>query len=198
MKNLLTTLTLSMVIVLSGVVIGTTEEITIDEDKLREIIKEVIKENPKLILDTVNRYIKEQRKKRQIQQLESSFKNRIPYTVSDNNPLKGSLSAPITIIEYTDFQCPYCSRGATTVYKLLEMYPEKVKLVFKNNPLENNPLSVLCVSVVKKILPVSTDITLNGIKRTLNPYPAFLDYMYINHCSFHILMSQQFMNRMVN
>lgn len=110
-------------------------EAPIDEDKLREIIKEVIKENPKLMLDTINDYIKEQKKKKQVEQLESSFKNRIKLEVSENNPSKGPEDAAITLIEYTDFQCPYCDRGAKTVKDVMKKYPGKIRLVFKNNPL---------------------------------------------------------------
>lgn len=111
----------------------------LNEEQIREIVKQVIKENPKLILDTVNNYIREQQKKKQEQALEASFKNRIKDVISKNNPTKGPEKAPITIIEYTDFQCPYCRRGAETIHRIMEMYPNKIRLVFKNNPLKFHP-----------------------------------------------------------
>jgi len=111
----------------------------ISEEQVREIVKQVIKENPKLIFDTVNNYVKEQQKKKQEQALEASFKNRIKDVISKNNPTKGPEKAPITIIEYTDFQCPYCTRGAETIHRIMEMYPNEVRLVFKNNPLKFHP-----------------------------------------------------------
>ena len=107
----------------------------IDEEKVREIVKEVIKDNPELIYNTLNKYAKEQRTRQQEQLLESSFTNRTPDVVGSNNPTKGPENAPITITEYTDFQCSFCSRGANTVLKLLKLYPGKVRLAFKNNPL---------------------------------------------------------------
>lgn len=53
-----------------------------------------------------------------------------------NEPIKGKVGAPITIIEFTDFQCPYCSRAQSTIEKIFSEYPEKVQLIFKDFPLE--------------------------------------------------------------
>lgn len=50
-------------------------------------------------------------------------------------PTLGDPNAPITIVEFTDFECPFCSRGSNTIKELMEKYPGKIKLVFKHNPL---------------------------------------------------------------
>lgn len=50
-------------------------------------------------------------------------------------PFKGSADAKVTIVEYSDFQCPFCSKAAKTVSELEKKYGNKVKLVFKNFPL---------------------------------------------------------------
>lgn len=49
---------------------------------------------------------------------------------------KGSVDAPVQIIEFSDFQCPYCTRGATVVDEVIAFYGDKVSLVFKHFPLE--------------------------------------------------------------
>ena len=49
--------------------------------------------------------------------------------------VKGNKNAPITITEFSDFQCPYCSRLQPTLSDVLKAYPEDVKLVFKDFPL---------------------------------------------------------------
>ena len=108
----------------------------ISQKQIREIVKEVIKENPKLIHETVVNYLKQAQEKKQEQQLDANFKNRIEDIVSDNNPVEGPKDAPITVIEYTEFQCPYCRKGSETIHKIMETYPKKVRLVFKNNPLK--------------------------------------------------------------
>ena len=55
--------------------------------------------------------------------------------VSDEDRTKGPEDAIITVIEYTDFQCPYCSMAYTELEKLLEMYPDDVRLVYRALPL---------------------------------------------------------------
>lgn len=52
-----------------------------------------------------------------------------------NSPVKGPTNAPITLIEYSDFQCPFCARAEVTVKRLLKNYPGKIRLVYKNFPL---------------------------------------------------------------
>jgi len=50
-------------------------------------------------------------------------------------PAFGPESAPVTIVEFSDFQCPFCSRAATTVDKIKEKYSDKVRFVFRQFPL---------------------------------------------------------------
>jgi protein-disulfide isomerase len=50
-------------------------------------------------------------------------------------PARGNPNAPVLIVEFSDFQCPYCARGAETMEQLLEKYPNDVKFVFKHFPL---------------------------------------------------------------
>jgi protein-disulfide isomerase len=52
----------------------------------------------------------------------------------DGKP-KGSTSAPITIVEFSDFQCPFCSRVLPTLDKLQKDYPGKIRVFFRHNPL---------------------------------------------------------------
>lgn len=56
--------------------------------------------------------------------------------VSDADAQKGPNDAPITIIEISEFQCPYCNKAKETVDELMEIYPDKIKLVFKHLPLD--------------------------------------------------------------
>ena len=50
-------------------------------------------------------------------------------------PIKGSKTAKVTIVEYSDFQCPFCSRVEPTVTKVMEAYPKDVRVAFKQLPL---------------------------------------------------------------
>jgi len=57
------------------------------------------------------------------------------------SPFKGAASAPVTIVLFTDFQCPYCARIVPQLNEVLEKDKGKVKLVFKNFPLNNHPFA---------------------------------------------------------
>ena len=54
----------------------------------------------------------------------------------------GDLTAPVTIVEFTDFQCPYCSRGAQTVKQLMGKYEGKIRLVVRHYPLPSHPAAM--------------------------------------------------------
>jgi len=55
----------------------------------------------------------------------------------DGAPSKGPADAPVVVVEYSDFECPYCKRAHATMKELAERFPDKVRLVFKNHPLPN-------------------------------------------------------------
>ncbi len=59
--------------------------------------------------------------------------------LAEGVPIKGNPDAPVTIIEFSDFQCPYCSRAANTVEQILAKYPNDVKFVFQHFPLGFHP-----------------------------------------------------------
>lgn len=54
-------------------------------------------------------------------------------------PSRGPENAPVTIVEFSDFQCPFCSRAIESVEKVMETYPGKVRLVFRQFPLDFHP-----------------------------------------------------------
>ena len=54
---------------------------------------------------------------------------------ADPMRLRGNPDAPVTIVEFSDFQCPYCQIAQATVKELLEKYKGKVRLGFRDLPL---------------------------------------------------------------
>ncbi len=62
-------------------------------------------------------------------------------------PFKGPIDAPIVIVEYTDFQCPYCARLLPIFKELLRLYPKEIKVVYKNYPLRGHPYSKKAASL---------------------------------------------------
>jgi len=54
------------------------------------------------------------------------------------DPVRGPAAAPVTIIEFSDFQCPFCARVNPTLERVRQAYGDKVKIVFKDFPLPNH------------------------------------------------------------
>jgi len=61
--------------------------------------------------------------------------NRVYNIPAGNSPVKGNKNASVTIVEFSDFQCPYCAMLQPTLNEVLKVYPKEVKLVFKHFPL---------------------------------------------------------------
>ncbi|MGH9821728.1 MAG: thioredoxin domain-containing protein [Blastocatellia bacterium] len=59
--------------------------------------------------------------------------------MNDEGPSKGAANSPITVVEFADFQCPYCREERATLDQLMRAYPDKVRLVFKQLPLPSHP-----------------------------------------------------------
>jgi protein-disulfide isomerase/uncharacterized membrane protein len=53
-----------------------------------------------------------------------------------NAPTKGPENAPVTIVEYSDFQCPFCARSAATMSAILKAYEGRVRYIYRNYPLD--------------------------------------------------------------
>lgn len=52
-----------------------------------------------------------------------------------DSPIKGPKNARVTLVEFSDFQCPFCSRATTFANEILAAFPKDVKLVYKHLPL---------------------------------------------------------------
>jgi protein-disulfide isomerase len=60
---------------------------------------------------------------------------RAKVSIPEGEPTKGPEDAPIVMVEFSDYQCPYCKRAEATVTKVLEEYGDKIHLVFRDYPL---------------------------------------------------------------
>lgn len=76
---------------------------------------------------------KEQAEQQQQEQAEK-IKNVRP--VDETDHLRGNVSAPVSIIEYSDYECPYCKRNHPTVEKVFANYDGQVNWVYRHLPLE--------------------------------------------------------------
>ncbi len=56
--------------------------------------------------------------------------------VAAEGPARGSAEAAVTIVEFSDFGCPYCKRAAGTLSRVLDSYADRVRLVYRHFPLQ--------------------------------------------------------------
>lgn len=122
---------------------GAAQNIT--DENLVQLLRQTLQEKPELILDVLRQNsesvldIAQQgstlRRKRS---LEAQWRDDIkqPKKMSlDNRPAIGPASAPVTIVAFSDFTCPYCEQGAQTAQRIIEIYGDKVRYIFKHLPL---------------------------------------------------------------
>ncbi len=55
------------------------------------------------------------------------------------SPFRGPEDAPVTIVEFVDYDCPFCADEEKTIKQVLDAYPKEVKVVIKNLPLDIHP-----------------------------------------------------------
>ena len=112
---------------------------------IREQVLKTIRENPDVVMDVLkeknievlqivekgSRDLAEKRREERLQlDLASPKKPRIDLA----RPVIGDPNAPITIVEYSDFQCFYCGKAARIVQDLVAKYPQKIRVFFKHMP----------------------------------------------------------------
>jgi len=78
----------------------------------------------------------------EMRRMEEDFKNPVKVTIEKGRATLGDKNAPITIFEFSDFQCPFCQRGYETVEALRQKYGKKVLFMFRHLPLSFHPLAM--------------------------------------------------------
>jgi protein-disulfide isomerase len=99
------------------------------------------------IAPAISRYLQDQQRTKARQDLIADLRKTAPAVrvmfdpprtkidVAANDPAIGAASAPITIVEFSDFQCPFCQRAAPTLKQIRAKYGDKVRVVWKDYPL---------------------------------------------------------------
>lgn len=100
-----------------------------------EILYKAIKANPKGFLDTVNEAVEMAKSQMATAAMDEEFKNPKSPTIEEGRAIFGKADAPITIVEYSDFQCPYCDQGYKVMKEVKQKYGDKVRIVYKHLPL---------------------------------------------------------------
>ncbi|MDR2489578.1 MAG: thioredoxin domain-containing protein [Desulfovibrio sp.] len=105
-----------------------------------EILMEILKENSETVLEIAQQGSILRKRKAALAQWENDVKQRKIVSLEDR-PFRGDSNAPVTIVAYSDFTCPYCRQAEATMGQLLKKYEGTIRLTFKALPKEDMPLS---------------------------------------------------------
>lgn len=104
--------------------------------KLEQQILQVIRKNPAIILEVLQKYAIEQQQKEQQAQADTfkSARKQLNSLIGDS-PTMGAKDRKIVMVEFSDFQCPYCATASLELKKFMAKHSDKVTLVYKHFPL---------------------------------------------------------------
>lgn len=112
-------------------------------NKNPQLIFDVIENNPEQFIEVVNSAAQKAQQQKYDQQLakikadqERELKEPKKPTLNTERLLDGTEEAPITIVEYADFQCPACAMAASSLQEFKAKYPGKFKFYYKHLPLD--------------------------------------------------------------
>jgi protein-disulfide isomerase len=115
-------------------------------EKDPSIVFVAIEKDPAQFIEVVNKAAKEAQGKAQQKEMEeetkkrdAEFSNPLKPKIDEGRAFMGPKDAKITIVEFSDFECPYCSRGYNTIKQVLKEYPTQVRVLFKHMPLDFHP-----------------------------------------------------------
>jgi protein-disulfide isomerase len=105
-----------------------------------DLILDVLREHPVELVEILEQAVQAKREADQQKQEEDDLAQRRDPEIFANRPMRGNPEAEITIVEYSDFQCPYCSTATANLKDLMSGADgDDIRLVFKHLPL--NPVS---------------------------------------------------------
>jgi protein-disulfide isomerase len=130
---------------------GPTTAAAPSREAVRQEVEAVLRENPQMLLDVlsehkielfdiVNAGVKAKREQAENKQLEISLANPKQPAINPERPHIGSKDAPVVVVEYSDFLCPFCSRGAQTLQRFQQEHPDELVVYFKHMPLHENSM----------------------------------------------------------
>ncbi|MBW4473681.1 MAG: thioredoxin domain-containing protein [Stenomitos rutilans HA7619-LM2] len=106
--------------------------------QLKEQVLQIIRDNPEAILDSVQAYQrKQQAAQQQAQQAFLQQTKTNPKALIGTSPTTGAKAGKVLLVEFSDFQCPYCSKAHAILQPFIAKHRDVVTLVYKHFPLTN-------------------------------------------------------------
>jgi protein-disulfide isomerase len=123
------------------------------DGQFKNKMTKIIKENPSVLIDAIEanpaefveaiqkaaknaqEVLAKRRKVDEKKKLAETFETPLKPTIRKDEAIRGDKNAPLTLVEYSDFECPFCKRGFDTVQALISKYGTKIRFIYKHLPL---------------------------------------------------------------
>ncbi len=106
----------------------------LSEERVKELILETIRKNPEVIREAITQ-LQKQEEQTQASQIKSILSKKRELIERDPNaPVLGNPSGSVTVVEFFDYNCPYCKRAASDIKKLTED-DKNIRLVYREFPI---------------------------------------------------------------
>lgn len=106
----------------------------LDEDRVKELVLETILENPGIVMEAVALLEQQQAAAADLARADVLTNQRNLLELDPNAPVLGNLEGDVTVVEFFDYNCPYCRRAMDEVQGLLDDDPN-VRLVYREWPI---------------------------------------------------------------
>lgn len=159
----------------SLIIIGLMFSSCMSEGQLKKKMAKILKENPEVLTDAVEtnpakfllalqsaagkakEKLAKERVEREKKDLEKLYDSPLKVEIGKNRAVLGPRNAPIVLVEYSDFQCPYCARGYQTVTELRKKYGNKIQFIYKHLPLSFHAQAKITAQYFEAIAIQSTE-----------------------------------------
>ncbi|OKH38159.1 disulfide bond formation protein DsbA [[Phormidium ambiguum] IAM M-71] len=106
--------------------------------QLEEQVLQIIRQHPEAIVESVQAY--QEKIQNQLAQAQQAFVQQMktnPDAIISQSPVTGSPAKKIILVEFSDFQCPYCAQAHKTIKEFMAKHQDEVTLVYKHFPLSS-------------------------------------------------------------
>ena len=120
-------------------------------ENFETMLRQSLENNPQILLDFLEKHseavldiAQQGSNQRRHRALRSQWENdlKIPKSPAiSGKPVMGNPEAPVTIVAFSDFTCPYCKQAYETVRQIMVQYADQVRYVFMHYPLENSGMA---------------------------------------------------------
>ena len=133
-------------------------------EKDPSIVFTAIEKDPEKFIEVVNAAARkaqagqaEKQAKEEESKRDEEFKNPLKPVIEEGRATSGNKDGKITIVEYSDFECPFCSRGYNSLHEVMKMYDGQVRFVFKHLPLDFHPKAMPAAKYFEAIVRQSPE-----------------------------------------